>query len=260
MSRSLRRATCLFLTCIAILVLRSERAEAASFQVDPVSLTLNVKATSNLLAIRNLADEGVRIQIGVFQWDQTAGGDVDLAPTHDLVFFPSLLTLAPHEARNIRIAAASEASLASIAVEKTYRIIVEELLPVVSASLPNNSVRVLTKMSVPVFVQPPTTHAIPHVDKLSVRGRSASFVVLNQGTTHFMVRKIRVFVSALDGRILFDTAFGGWYVLANGTREYQIPLPATACSGAAGITVELETDQGSAQQHRDATCSVSGSP
>jgi fimbrial chaperone protein len=252
MSRS--RFIALFCGCAALLVCCTRDARAASFQVDPVNVTINAKDTSALLAVRNLGDETVRVQISVFSWRQTLAGEVDLGPTHDLVFFPSLLTLAPREVRNIRITTASPALIASATVEQTYRLIVEELLPVVKASIPTTTVRVLTKMSIPVFLQPPAIQAIPHVEKLSVQGHTATFVLTNAGKTHFMARKVRLYVSTPNGQTLFDTTVGGWYVLAQGTRAYEIQLPAAACANGAGITVEVDTDQGGAKQHLDATC------
>jgi fimbrial chaperone protein len=243
-----------FCGCAALLLFCTREAGAASFQVDPVNVTISAKETSALLAVRNLGEETVRVQISVFSWKQTLAGEVDLGATHDLVFFPSLLTLAPREVRNVRITTASPATIAAATVEQTYRLIVEELLPVVKASIPTTAVRVLTKMSIPVFLQPPAIQAIPHVEKLSVQGHAATFVVTNAGKTHFMTRKVRLFVSTPSGKTLFDTTVGGWYVLAQGTREYEIQLPPAACANGAGITVEIDTDQGNAKQHLDATC------
>jgi fimbrial chaperone protein len=240
--------------CAALVLSWPGGAQAASFQVDPSTFVLSAAATNGQLAIRNLGDEPVRIQVSAFAWNQTPGGEVDLTPTHDLVFFPSILTIAPHDARNVRISAASEGILTSTTVEKTYRLIVEELAPTAKASLPSSAVRVLIKMSVPVFVQPATLKPVPRVERLAVQSTRATFEVANPGTAHFITRKVRVYATARDGRKLFDETAGGWYVLAHSMRAYDIALPSSPCDSGAKVTVEVETDQGNVVEHLKAAC------
>jgi fimbrial chaperone protein len=246
-----------FLAC-ATLVLLAGRAEAASFQVDPSTFVLSATATNGLLAVRNLADETVRVQVSAFVWNQTPGGDVDLAPTHDLVFFPSILTIAPHDARNVRISTASDGVFASTTVEKTYRLIVEELAPTVKVSSPTSAVRVLIRMSVPVFLQPAVLRPVPRIERISLQGNHATFVVSNPGTAHFITKKVRLSVTAKDGRTLFDSTVGGWYVLAQSLRNYDIALPPAACATGTSVAIELETDQGNAAEHVNASCANAG--
>lgn len=243
----------ILMTC-AVMLLRTGRAEGASFQVDPISLKLSANATNGMLAVRNLADEPVRVQVNVFLWNQTTEGEVALLPTHDLIFFPSVLVIAAHESRNIRISAAPDGTFATAVMEKTYRVIVEELLPPLKYSLPTVTLRVLTRMSVPVFVQPVDSRAIPQVEKLSVQRHDAIFAVTNAGTKHFTVRSVHLYVSTPDGRRLFDTSIGGWYVLAHGTRDYRIALPDAACVDGAALTIDVETDEGRTTKQLTSTC------
>jgi fimbrial chaperone protein len=243
----------ILMTC-AVVLLRTGRAEGASFQVDPISLKLSATATNGMLAVRNLGAEPVRVQVNVFLWDQTTEGEIALQATHDLVFFPSILTIAPHEARNVRVSAAPDGTFATAALEKTYRVIVEELLPPLKYSLPAVTLRVLTRMSVPVFVQPVGSRAIPQVEKLSVQKHDAVFAVTNVGTKHFTVRSIHLYVNTPDGRRLFDTSIGGWYVLAHGTRDYRITLPDAACANGAALTIDVETDEGRTTKQLPSTC------
>src|SRR5580765_6954876 len=93
-------------------------ADAASFSVNPTQLVLSNKTASALLTLRNDSDETLRFQLSVFAWDQNTDGKLKLDQTDDIVFFPPLLTLAPRESRNIRVAAVTPLGIA----EKTYRI------------------------------------------------------------------------------------------------------------------------------------------
>ena len=232
-------------------------AQAASFQVDPVLVNLSAKTTSSILAIRNLADEPVRVQLSAHAWNQTPTGEVNLTPTHDIVFFPSLLSLAPHELRNIRLTAPS-ALLTTTVVERSYRIVVEELLPRVNASTPSTAVRVITKMSIPLFIQPPVLQPAVRVDGLRVLGAHATFSVTNPGTSHFITHSVYLRVNAPDGTTLFDKSVGGWYVLARGSRVYDLDIPASVCTRGASITFEVETDKGRTVQRFGGFCTASG--
>src|SRR4029453_2560001 len=98
-------------------------AFASSFSVNPTQIYLTSKSKSAILTLRNESDETLRFQLTVFAWDQSAQGEMKLQPTSDIVFFPTLLTLGPKESRNVRVGAATPFD----AVEKTYRIFVEEL-------------------------------------------------------------------------------------------------------------------------------------
>ncbi|MDP9151153.1 MAG: fimbria/pilus periplasmic chaperone [Myxococcota bacterium] len=230
------------------------RARAASFQVNPVNLTLSTTVSNGLLSIRNQGDEPVRVQASVFTWGQRSNGEMDLTPTGDIVFFPSIVSLAPHEARNLRVAVASEAILMNAVVEQNYRLIVEELLPVVKASMPN-AVRVITKMSIPVFVQASPAKGVPRIENLALRGRNVAFQLTNVGTTHFVAHKVRLFVTGQDGGTLLDQSIDGWYVLAHGARAYDLEMPVAACARGARIHVEANTDHGVVTQQIDSTCS-----
>ncbi len=229
-------------------------ARAASFQVNPVNLTLSTTVSNGLLSIRNQGDEPVRVQASVFNWSQRSNGEMDLTPTGDIVFFPSIVSLAPHEARNLRVAVASEAILTNAAVEQNYRLIVEELLPVVKASMPN-AVRVITKMSIPVFVQASPAKGVPRIENLALRGRRVAFQLTNTGTTHFVAHKVRLFVTGPDGATLLDQSIDGWYVLAHGARAYDLEVPVAACTRGARIHVEANTDHGVATEQIESTCS-----
>ena len=72
-------------------------AHAATFSVNPTQVYLSGRTTTSLLTLRNDSDEPLRFQLSVFAWDQRPDGEMLLAPTQDVVFFPAMLTLAPKE-------------------------------------------------------------------------------------------------------------------------------------------------------------------
>jgi fimbrial chaperone protein len=90
----------------------------------------------------------LQFQLSVFAWAQSPSGEMQLEPTEDIVFFPTLLTLKPNETRRVRVGSATTQEVR----EKTYRIFVEELPP--AGTVAGSGVRVLTKMGIPIFVRP----------------------------------------------------------------------------------------------------------
>ena len=74
-----------------------------------------------LLTLRNESNETLQFQLSVFAWTQSPLGQMELEPTEDVVFFPTLLTLKPKETRRVRVGSATPQDVR----EKTYRIFVE---------------------------------------------------------------------------------------------------------------------------------------
>ena len=143
-------------------------AGASTFTVDPTQVFLTAKASSRMLTLRNQSDHPLRFQLTVFGWSQNERGEMDLVPTQDIVFFPTLLTLAPDEERKVRIGVATEFG----ATEKTYRIFVEELPPLVQPE--EGGVTVLTKMGIPIFLRPARAEARADIGALALNDHKLS--------------------------------------------------------------------------------------
>ena len=227
-------------------------AFASSFAVNPTQIFLTSKSTSAILTLRNESDESLRFQLTVFAWDQSARGEMKLQPTADIVFFPTLLTLAPKESRNVRVGAATPFE----AVEKSYRIFVEELPP--QAAGPGQSaVRVLTKMGVPIFLQPTRAQAQAGLRDLMVKDGLMTFSIRNTGNVHFVPETVRVHGVNRAGDVVLDKQLDGWYILAGGVRAYEVRLPAPDCSALAALAVDVQI-AGSALKERLETPSACG--
>jgi fimbrial chaperone protein len=221
------------------LALLPARASASAFDVSPISLTLSDKVPSAMLAVKNHGTEALRFQVTGFAWDQKPNGDMVLNPTKDIVFFPAMLTLKPGEERNLRVGLNSPVA----AVEKSYRIFVQELPPLQSSKSDATSIRVLTKMGIPIFVAPAGPKPAPALANLAIAGKSFSFDVKNGGNAHFRSEKITV--TAKDAsKISFTKEVDGWYVLAGGTRTYAVELPPEVCGGLKSVQIELRTEIG----------------
>jgi len=217
---------------------QAEPAWAGAFSVLPIQVRLSSRAPSALVTLRSQSAEPLRFQLSVFVWDQSPHGEMQLTPTEDIVFFPSLLTLAPGEARQVRIGAATPA----VATEKTYRIFVEELPPF-EASNPASQIRVLTRMGIPIFLEPVKLVPGGRIEAMACSHGQVSFQVKNMGNVHFVVQSVRLNGLNAAGASLFDRQLAGWYVLAGGSQVYELQLPTEDCSKIKALAVEVQTEQ-----------------
>jgi fimbrial chaperone protein len=215
-------------------------AGAATFRVSPVALSLSASGTSGLLTISNESDETLRFQLAAYRWSQAPSGEMELAPTDDVVLFPRLLTLEPRKERKIRVGSVS----AFGSSEKTYRIFVEELPSAEKASLTSGTpgVRVLTRMGIPVFLQPAKAQAGGAIVNTSVEQGRLSFQVRNDGNAHLMLETVSLRGIGEHGETVIDKQIEGWYVLAGGVRQFDLPLSSEKCDRVRTLRIEARTE------------------
>jgi fimbrial chaperone protein len=220
------------------LVLQAGDAAASAFRVTPIQVQFSGRS-STLLNLSNESDQPLRFQISAFAWTQSPTGEIQLSPTEDISFFPSLLTLKPHEERKVRVGS----NVAATDSEKTYRIFFEELPPPEKpAGEKKSEVRILTKMGIPIFVQPPKGTAEARVADLKTDNGRVSFRVTNNGNTHYSVRAIHLTATDAGGQKVFNRDLDGWYILAGGVRDYSVDLPVESCPKIRSIKAEVVTD------------------
>ena len=237
----------LLLAIPALVLLPPRRAEASLFQVSPVRLDLSAKVDNGLLTVQNQSGEPLRFQLTAYEWKQSPEGEVQLQPTSEVAVFPAMMTIPAGASRKVRIGVLAPAG----ASEKTYRVVVEELPS--SGGNKINGVKVLTRMSVPIFFAATAPSSKPAVQGLSLQRGQLSFQVKNEGNTHFMNSQIRVVTRSSGGQQIQENRYKGWYVLGGDSRRYDIPLSLTSCAGMSSVTVEIETDQGSSSATLGAT-------
>jgi fimbrial chaperone protein len=234
MSALIRRLTTVALMAAA--QMHAPAAEASTFSVNPVQIHLSPKVPSTLLKLRNDSDYELRFQLSAFAWDQTPQDQMQLLPTGDIVFYPPLVTLAPHEERKIRIGTSTVFG----AQEKAYRIFVEELPHLDRQGEISSGVTVLTKMGIPIFLQATRAAAQATLEEIGAHDGRISFRLRNGGNTHFVADKIVVRGFAGAGDVVLDRQVNGWYVLAGRVRAYQIDIPEQDCARITATTVEVQ--------------------
>ena len=213
-------------------------AWASDFYVHPIRIVLGAQTPSVLLTIQNTASDPLRFQLNVFTWEQTPAGELILAPTRDIIFFPKLLTLAPGEQRIVRVGTAAPAS----PVEKAYRLFVEELPPFESEGQSSaGTVRVRARVGLPIFVPPANGRPAPRLAGTVVRRGHLSFELQNPGTVHVAPEGVRARGYGAGGEVVWEYEFEGWYVLANGRRTYAVDISRADCAKLHALAIEVTT-------------------
>lgn len=212
---------------------------ASAYTVNPTRVYLSAGTGSALVTLRNESAEPLRMQVKAQRWAQSLDGDIQLSPTEDLIVFPALLTLKPGEERKIRVAAA----IGFGAVEKTYRLYVEELPPTTTEKSEGAAVRILTRMGVPIFLQPARPQAAALVRDLALSGGRVSFQLANTGNSHFLPSSVIVRGFTASGSSVGDWPLSGWYVLAGSARAFSLALDPPACERVRSLLVEVTVEQ-----------------
>lgn len=228
----------LAISILGLLTWAAGDVAAAAFTVTPVRVLLGRGANSALLTVRNDSTEPIRFQITLKAWNQAPNGEMELSDTNDLVFFPTLMEVKPSEQKNVRIGSSFKAP---VTTERSYRIFFEEL-PAPQVVKPEEKqtgaqVKVLTKMGVPIFIQPANPVIKGEIGGLSQSGRNVQFDVKNVGNSFFSVMGTSVTGIAKDGSTTFEKKQDGWYVLAGGLRHFRFEIPAEKCSATDHVRV-----------------------
>jgi fimbrial chaperone protein len=224
------------LTCLGLVLCQAGAAQAGAFRVKPVRLTLKPNARSQILTLHNKSKKPLRFQISAFSWRQSRTGAIQLKPTRDIIFFPALLKIAPGARRIVRVGTVARFGK----TEKTYRIFVRELPPLIkSAKSAKNAVQVLTRMSIPIFLKAARSVAKARIAKLALGKGKVSLQVKNTGTAYFRMSNVRLLGRGKNGSVLFKRSLKGWYVLAGGVREYRVALPPKICAKLTSLQIKV---------------------
>jgi fimbrial chaperone protein len=214
------------------------RVLAQTLQVTPIQVELTAAARNAVVTLQNLGAEPMRLQASAFAWDQGPRGEMRLSRTKDVTFFPGLFTIAPGEKRSLRIAAATPPG----AVEKTYRVFVEQLPGAPSG--PETAVRVLTRVGIPVYVEPPKPFRAGELSPLRAEGGKIVFTLRNTGNVRLRPEAVLVTGRDADGEFVFEQQLGGWYVLAGGERIFELEAPRDRCARVRSLSAEVKTEAG----------------
>jgi fimbrial chaperone protein len=241
---------------VGLMVHSADSCLASAYKVTPVQVALSREKPSALLTLKNESEEVLRFQVSVFAWDQGPMGEIHVAPTKDIVLFPTLLSVAAGEERKLRIA-----SLIPFGpVEKTYRIFFDELPPFEKAGseFHRSQLRVLARMSIPIFLGPEKGVPAIGLDATELEDGRLSFSVRNLGGVHTRLQEVRIKGVGAVGEALFQGRDEGWYLLAGGSRRYAFEIPKESCREIKTFAIEVRTDHQTLSENYEAPPNACG--
>lgn len=209
---------------------------ASGLTIFPVTIRLESDKTAAVFTIHNQRDSDLKFQIRVFGWSQEHSAD-QLTPSDALLVSPPLGVAKAGSNQTVRM-------LLRRAVqdkEAAYRILFDEIPP---PSSPGR-ITIALRLSIPVFVEPPSAIPPHLVWSVESDGRDSFLVAVNDGGSHQAVRDITL--TSSGGRAL-KIENAGPYVLAGSARRWRILEPGPLHSTGETMHLTAHTDTASVDQ------------
>jgi fimbrial chaperone protein len=212
---------------LALLTACLQRANAGSFTVNPVRLTLSATQAVAAVTVKNVATEAAVVQLETSSWTQHDGQDV-LTSTNEILATPPIITVPPGGSRIIRVGLRRPPDPQH---ELTYRLFLREVPPPEPIA---QGLRVALLISMPVFVIPPHIQG-PQVDWRAIRTPDGNIRLQarNTGQSHIQLGQLEI--ATASGGSAVATRNMADYLLPDNAREWTVttksaPTPGTLLS------------------------------
>lgn len=222
---------------LAVMVLAAGTAKAQSLMVLPVNVHLAPGQRATSLSVINRGNTETAIQIRVYAWNQTSGQD-QLTTSDAVLASPPLATISAGATQVVRLVLRQPPQ----GRETTYRIVLDQIPP---PAVPG-TVRVVLRMSIPIFAQP-TTRALPHLTfHIEHHAGNDVLVAVNDGGRHEAIRDAVLWTK--DGRKLKTESNASPYVLAGVTRRWPIEAQESLLQSGDTLRMTAHADSGTIEQ------------
>jgi fimbrial chaperone protein len=230
--RSFRSRTAAALAMPAFLALAG-LASAAQFSLGLTRVHLGASHPVETVTLANQDAHPLSFEVQVKRWRQDDAGAWQLVPDEGLVVHPLILRVAPGESARLRVGSLSP----TVDAEQAYRIELHELPD--KATQKAGIVRMLARVSVPVFVQPDGGKASVTLSIGAVESRGATLVLHNTGTAYEPPVDGVLRVRDAAGKTVHEARLSTNYILAGARWPLHAKLPAGICARAASMELTL---------------------
>jgi fimbrial chaperone protein len=198
-------------------------ANAGSFTVNPVRLTLSATQSVAAVTVKNVGEEATVVQLETSSWTQHDGKDV-LESTTDILATPPILTIPPGASRIVRVGLRRPADPQR---EITYRMYLREVPPPQPVS---QGLRVALLISMPVFVVPPRIPG-PQIEWRAIRLHDGNIQLQarNVGQSHIQLGQLKI-IQAADGAEVTTHDMADYLLPQNG-RQWTLPTKSAPPAG-----------------------------
>ena len=233
MSAHRSRLRALALAALGTLGCLAGSALAAQFTLSNTRIHLGAAHTTETLVLSNREARTVSFEVHVKKWTQNADGTWTQVPSQDLVVHPLILRADANGETRVRIGTLSP----NVASEQAYRVEITEQPD--NTERKSGEVRMLTTVSLPVFVQPKGAKAVRAMTVDAVTPKELVFSLRNTGTAYAGADDAALRVLDANGRKLYDATLEIGYVLVGGHLPVHAKLPANVCANAAKVELKF---------------------
>lgn len=196
---------------------------AAQFTLAPTRVHLAAGQVAQTLLLGNEDAREVSFELSFQHWRMDAAGQWLLEPSDDLILHPQIVTVPGHSKAVIRVGTLRT----QLATEEAYRIQMQELPGEREAQ--GAAVAMLTRISVPVFVQVARPALVLGLDQAALTRDALSLRLSNLGTRYLSPEDAHLRVRDAAGKVLHEDSVGVPYLLVGAQITLTRPLPATVC-------------------------------
>lgn len=207
---------------------------AATLSVSPIRVQLDTRHRTSVLKISNTGQENLRMQVRPMSWHMVRDGQWQLTPTDDLVATPELLEIAPGESATLRIGTMDEPGES----ESAYRLLIDELPNLSETAGPRKpEIKVLTELSLPVYLEPSDARPVPVIRSATVQHGTLMMALGDDGTKRLDAQPVRLDLADSAGRGFAHHSVVANYVLAGSTTYLSTRLAPAECGHLQMVTV-----------------------
>lgn len=221
-ARTVKNWVCLFLSLQCALTCGI--AQAGSYGINPVKLTLSAQNSTQIITVRNDGAQAAVMQVELAAWSQADGQDV-YTPTRELLATPPIFTVPAGVSQIIRVGLRRAPDEQR---ELVYRLFLQEVPP--PAKTDTVSLQVALRISVPVFVPPPhPVKPVLHWQIIRLDEHTLKVGVTNTGNGHDHLSAYKIYQSGNAKPFLTQQLFA--YLLPGETHYWSITTDLMPNSG-----------------------------
>jgi fimbrial chaperone protein len=230
---------CARLILAVLCSLACSMAQAGSYGINPVKLTLSAQSSTQIMTVRNDGAQAAVLQVELAAWSQADGQDV-YTPTRELLATPPVFTLPAGASQIVRVglrrAPDDERELA-------YRMFLQEVPPPVKPG--GVGLQVALRISVPIFVAPVRpVKPILRWQAVQTAEHTLKIGVTNTGNGHDHLSAYKIYRAGSDEPFLSQQLFA--YLLPGETRYWSLTTDVMPNPGES-LRVSANTDSGAVQ-------------
>ena len=198
-------------------------AIATSLSIDPVRLSISKNTPVQSIKLTNKNEHDIVLQFERNEWKQDQQANNTLIPTQDFIIAPEIVNIPAGKIQLVRIAYQKNLPKNK---EKTYRLIMREVIPENNPNVPYTGSDFALKVSMPLFIKPDIKLKTQYDWTITDNKKEEKPTILkisNTGTKHILITKLQFLDT--QKKIVFEQEKLFKYILPKSTATFNVDLP-----------------------------------